>query len=83
MSNLQEAAIPLDTAASKGILAVRLVFKMVALMRESEAIDDDTLETVAKGLIAELGSDQDRAGQWRMLKDWLPDFSRKDEEASK
>lgn len=76
MANLQEAAIPLDTAASEGSLAVRLVFKMLAMLRESGTIDDETLETVAEGLIAELGSEQERAAQWRMLEDWLPKFLR-------
>lgn len=74
MADLGKASIPLDTATGEGSLAVRLIFKLLALLRETGKIDDDELNTIATGLIAELGSDKERFEQWRMLGDWLPDF---------
>lgn len=76
MPDLSKAAIPLDTAASEGSLAIRLVFKFLALLRETGKIDDGDVSTIATGLIADLGSDAERAGQWRMLKEWLPNLER-------
>jgi len=57
-------------------LAIRLVFKFLALLRETGKIDDGDVSTIATGLIADLGSDAERAGQWRMLEEWLPDLER-------
>jgi hypothetical protein len=30
------------------------------------------IEDVSRGLVAELGSDQERFEQWRVLQSWLP-----------
>jgi hypothetical protein len=76
MPDLSKAAIPLDTAASEGSLAIRLVFKFLALLLETGKIDDGDVSAIATGLIADLGSDAERAAQWRMLEQWLPDFKR-------
>lgn len=76
MPDLSKAAIPLDTAASEGSLAVRLIFKFLVLLRETGKIDDADVSAIATGLIADLGSDAERAAQWRMLEEWLPDFNR-------
>jgi hypothetical protein len=76
MADLSKAAIPLETAASEASLAVRLIFKFLALLRETGKIDDEDVRTIATGLIADLGSDAERASQWRMLEEWLPEFER-------
>ena len=76
MPDLGKAAIPLDTAASEGSLAVRLLFKFLALLRETGKVDDGDVRAIASGLIADLGSDAERAAQWRMLEQWLPGFER-------
>ena len=78
MTDLDKAAIPLDTAASEASLAVRLLFKFLALLRETGKIDDADVRAIATGLIADLGSDAERAAQWRMLEQWLPDFERRE-----
>lgn len=76
MPDLSKAAIPLETAASESSLAIRLVFKFLALLRETDKTDDADVSAIATGLIADLGSDAERAAQWRMLGEWLPDLER-------
>lgn len=78
MPDLGKAAIPLDTAASEGSLAVRLLFKFLALLRETGKIDDADVRAIATGLIADLGSDAERSAQWRMLEQWLPNLERRE-----
>jgi hypothetical protein len=77
MSDLSEASIPLAAATNTAALGVRLTFKLIAWLYETKKIDLDEVEAIGGGLIAELGSDQERFAQLQMLRDWVPDLKRK------
>jgi hypothetical protein len=83
MSDLTEASIPLAAATNTASLGLRLTFKLLAWLHEVGKLDRDEVEAIAGGLIAELGSDQERFEQWQMLRDWVPALKTKREEASK
>lgn len=76
MADLKEASIPLFAAVNQASLGVRLTFKLLAWLHESGKLDDNELEAIAGGLIAELGSDQERFEQWSMLRSWVPSLRR-------
>jgi hypothetical protein len=76
MSDLTEASIPLFAATNTASLSLRLTFKLLAWLYETKKIDRDEIEAIAGGLIAELGSDQERFEQWQMLRTWVPDLKK-------
>jgi hypothetical protein len=80
MSDLTESSIPLFAATNNASLGIRLTFKLIAWLHETGKLDIDEVEAVAGGLIAELGSDQERFAQWQMLRDWVPDLKKRDKD---
>jgi hypothetical protein len=74
MADLTEASIPLFAATNTASLSLRLTFKLIAWLYETGKLDRDEIEAIGGGLIAELGSDQERFEQWQMLRDWVPDL---------
>jgi hypothetical protein len=72
MADLKEASIPLFAATNTASLGLRLTFKLIAWLYETGKLDRDEVEAIAGGLIAELGSDQERLEQWQMLREWVP-----------
>jgi hypothetical protein len=76
MSDLTEASIPLFAATNTASLSLRLTFKLLAWLYEAKKIDREEIEAIAGGLIAELGSDQERFEQWQMLRNWVPDLKK-------
>jgi hypothetical protein len=81
MADLTEASIPLFAATNTASLSLRLTFKLLAWLYETGKLDRDEIEAIAGGLIAELGSDQERFEQWQMLRDWVPDLRKPREQA--
>ena len=79
MPDLEDRSIPLDARVTEGALGVALSFKLLALLRKADKLDDDETRTIATSMIAELDGTQLRLETWAMLEDWLPDFKRPDE----
>jgi len=80
MPDLADRSIPIEQRVSEGALGVALVFKLLALLRKTDKIDDDDLRTIGGSLIAELDGTQLRYETWTTLETWLPDFKRPEEE---
>ena len=82
MPELEDRSIPLEQRVSEGALGVALVFKLLALLRKTDKIDDDELRMIGTSLIAELDGTQLRYETWTTLEGWLPDFKRPEDEQS-
>ncbi len=80
MPELEDRSIPLEQRVSEGALGVALVFKLLALLRKTDKIDDDELRMIGTSLIAELDGTKLRFETWTTLETWLPEFKRPDEE---
>jgi hypothetical protein len=80
MTELDERVLPIENSSSEGRLAVSLIFKLLAALREIGKLDDEEVSKVAAILIPELGSDQERFRTWGLLEEMVPGVQRPEEE---